>query len=507
MTNETMCIPFPGFSEESKQKLSKIDRIRLTTSAKLDRKKRAKLGQFMTPGSVAKFMAGLFKNCKKKSAHLLDAGAGIGSLSSAFLERWITGGFNFQKAFVTAFEVEPLFQDQLTETLRQYTDKNFSYLVEPLDFIEDSTFLLGFGSGISFTHAILNPPYKKISSNSPHRLMLRQVGVETVNLYSAFVALALARLLPGGQLVAIIPRSFCNGPYYRSFRESILREGALHHIHLFTARNKAFKDDGVLQENIIILLEKSGKQGAVTISTSNDDSFSDFSSFSCPFERVIIPNESESFIHIPVSSDQTFDIFPDSVCYSLAALDLKVSTGPVVDFRLKPHLLPMPVSGSVPLLYPCHFSGQKTEWPKSQSKKANAIMLNAETKRWLMPNGFYAVVRRFSSKEEKRRIVASVVSPELFATNFLGFENHLNVFHREKKGLSKEVIYGLTAFLNSSQVDAFFRRFSGHTQVNATDLRCLKYPSLLQLKAIGQWAISKGQFSQEEIDEKISMLP
>jgi hypothetical protein len=81
---------------------------------------------------------------------------------------------------------------------------------------------------------------------------LRLAGIETVNLYSAFVALALTLMQPGGQLVAIIPRSFCNGPYYRPFRAFLLRHAALRHIHLFASRTKAFKDDDVLQENVII---------------------------------------------------------------------------------------------------------------------------------------------------------------------------------------------------------------------------------------------------------------
>ena len=110
-----------------------------------------------------------------------------------------------------------------------------------------------------FTHAILNPPYKKINSDSEHLRILRQVGIETVNLYSAFVALSLALMKTGGQLVAIIPRSFCNGPNYRPFREFLLQRAALRHIHLFAFRTEAFKDDGVLQENVIVMLERGGK--------------------------------------------------------------------------------------------------------------------------------------------------------------------------------------------------------------------------------------------------------
>jgi hypothetical protein len=43
---------------------------------------------------------------------------------------------------------------------------------------------------------------------------------------------------------------------------------------------------------------------------------------------------------------------------------------------------------------------------------------------------------------------------------------------------------GLARYLNSQTVDTYFRTFSGHTQVNATDLRNLFYPSLAQLEAL-----------------------
>jgi len=68
---------------------------------------------------------------------------------------------------------------------------------------------------------------------------------------------------------------------------------------------------------------------------------------------------------------------------------------------------------------------------------------------------------------------------------WLGFENHLNYFHAGGKGLDRNLAAGLFAFLNSTVVDQYFRRFSGHTQVNATDLRKLPYPDRDTLKAMG----------------------
>jgi len=49
-----------------------------------------------------------------------------------------------------------------------------------------------------------------------------------------------------------------------------------------------------------------------------------------------------------------------------------------------------------------------------------------------------------------------------------------------------------------------FRRFSGHTQVNATDLRLLKYPERAELKKLGRWVQNQGRLTQEMIDEHVA---
>jgi adenine-specific DNA-methyltransferase len=486
--------------------LEQVELLRKNIGRQTSQQHKAELGQFITPSTVARFMASLFIPSTHQTARLLDAGAGLGSLSAAFLERWIDGDLAFSQVEISAYEIDNKLREHLFETLTK-NQHNLSINVSIVggDFIEEAVKLIQRREK-SFTHAILNPPYKKINSTSSHRLLLRQVEIETVNLYSAFVALAIDLLEPGGQLVAIIPRSFCNGPYYRPFRDLILAKTAIRHMHLFASRDKAFKDDDVLQENIIIVLERFGKQKDINVSSSTDDSFTDIKIHKCPYNRIVFPNDAERFIHVPTSLEYNKIEMSTAVCSSLKDIDLEISTGPVVDFRLSSHLRKNPEPGSVPLLYPNHFSGSSLEWPKLDAKKPNAIMRNTETEKWLYPNGCYVVVRRFSSKEEKRRIVASLVHPTEFDSQMLGFENHLNVFHCGKKGISEDLARGLVMFLNCTAVDEQFRRFSGHTQVNATDLRVMKYPDRKTLAKLGVWAKLQNQFTQEKIDRKIESV-
>ena len=476
-----------------------LDDVRRSVSATLDPEKRAKFGQFMTPTVIADYMSGLFKTWPNH-VELLDPGAGIGSLSEAFAREFFSRA-QAGSLKITAYEIDVLLSEYLREHLEALVEKskkqNHKVVYEILkqDFLHGGTFYQSCGHRI-FTHAILNPPYKKVGSNSSHRFLLRSIGIETVNLYTAFLAVAVGLMRDGGEIVAIIPRSFCNGPYYRPFREWLLALVSIEHIHVFESRNKAFKEDDVLQENIIVHLVRGGEQGNVTVTTSYDSSFSDLKSRSVAFESIVKPNDVERFIYIPtVELQQAPRLFE----YTLAELGMSVSTGPVVDFRLKSYWLPEPNADSVPLLYAHHFAGGEFRWPRPH-KKPNALSPDKEVSKWLMPRGWYVVTKRFSAKEEKRRVVAHVVDPNLLPDCDVGFENHLNVIHISKRGLKPEIARGLAVFLNSTVLDQYFRSFSGHTQVNATDLRSMKFPSLALLAKFGKWAAKQNQPSQEGID-------
>lgn len=482
--------------------LKEIEISRLRVSKATDAKHKSHLGQFLTPEATARFMASLFTTTNRSECRLLDAGAGIGSLAGAFFERCLSGNLAFTNLSLTAYEIDSLLHLELRKTLEPFSKKlGLHYEITGSDFIEDAARRIRSGLLVGYTHAILNPPYKKISSSSRHRLLLSQVGIETVNLYSAFVALSILLMERGGQIVAIIPRSFCNGPYYKSFREFLLSRCAIRKIHLFASRNTAFKDDDVLQENVILHIEVGSQQGNVEITTSTDHRFRDLKTHKYPFDRIVHADDEEKFIHIP-STEANVEI-SEAASYTLKDIDVGVSTGPIVDFRLKEYLRAIPAAGTVPLLYPVHFSGHNIEWPKEKIKKPNSIVRNAETEKWFYPNGYYCVVRRFSSKEERRRIVACVVNPSEFqGYEVLAFENHLNVFHNSKHGLSEYTAKGLSLYLNSTMVDVHFRQFSGHTQVNATDLRLMKYPSREKLIELGKIADETG-YNQEEIDKAV----
>lgn len=478
------------------------------------RSRQEELGQFLTATPVADFMASMFGPLPK-TVRLLDAGAGAGSLTAAFVSRCGEKRDGVRAIEATLYELDGEILDALSATMRECEHRcadagiRFTFSIHAADFIQEMSARLAgdlFGTQPpAFDAAIANPPYRKISTDSAERRALRSVGVETSNLYTGFIALIHRLLVPGGQLVGITPRSFCNGPYFRPFREDFLSQLELRRLHVFESRQAAFREDSVLQENIIFHAVKGRNQPEeLTISSSSGEHGDEISEDIIPFVEIVHPRDPEKFIHIPsAASHATAKETMNGLHTSLASLGLTISTGRVVDFRLKDALRKEPERGTVPLLYPCHFNGGTVHWPKLETRKPNAILDNDDTRPWLVPSGVYLLTKRFTSKEERRRLVACLYDPDLVKAKWVGFENHLNYFHASGHGLERTLACGLFAFLNSTVVDQYFRRFSGHTQVNATDLRTLAYPDRDTLEAMGR-EMKTLDLSQAEIDQLVT---
>jgi adenine-specific DNA-methyltransferase len=484
---------------------------RIHFSAKLSRKYRSELGQFLTPAPIARFMAEQFSNLLG-DIRLLDPGAGVGSLTTTFVERLLINPDRVKSCFITVYEIEPTFISSLKECLTQCcialerAGIKASYCLYEESFIEAAAKvdLPLFPQSISnFTHVIINPPYKKICSRSNEKKLLTNIGIETTNLYSAFVWLAMRQIAEDGEIVAIVPRSFCNGTYFRPFRKALLEEMGLRKIHVFESRSTAFVEDDILQENIVFEAVKTKlKPSFVEVSNNSENALDEISEMRLvSYDEVIGIGDSEQFIHIITNSlEDALRVQMDKLPCTLDELNLTVSTGPVVDFRLRAALTNYLDDKSVPLIYPESIELGKVVFPPHNPRKAIAIEHNQETQKWLVPRGWYVLVKRFSAKEEKRRVVAAVCSP--MDEPWLGIENHINYYHAKGEGINPDLARGLTAFLNSTLFDRYFRQFSGHTQINATDLRRVKYPCRDDLIALGS-QIDDSISTQEQLDNLV----
>ncbi|HEV2297654.1 MAG TPA: BsuBI/PstI family type II restriction endonuclease [Candidatus Acidoferrales bacterium] len=488
-----------------------VDFFRLDANRKLDPDRRSDFGQFMTPPATARLMASMFE-AKHEELTLLDAGAGVGSLTAAFVSEVCSRKDKPKSIRATAHEIDSELCEYLVGTLQQCKKTcessgiAFDCDVIQGDFIDEGAGLLRnemFSSVRRYNCAIMNPPYRKINSDSSERRALRAIGVETSNLYTGFLAVVLRMLEAGGELVAITPRSFCNGLYFKSFRKILLDTLALRRIHVFDSRQVAFKEDDVLQENVIFHGGKGPKKSErVTISSSTGPEDDFVTVREVPHEKIVRPGDPEHYIHIVPDELGASVAHQMSELYtSLAELDVEVSTGRVVDFRATDFLRDHPTAKTVPLIYPRNFENGYIRWPKPGNKpQALAVLPGAQE--LLVPKGIYVLVKRFSSKEEKRRVVAALYDPKRIPAEWVGFENHTNFFHRNGKGLASGLAKGFAAFLNSTLVDLYFRQFSGHTQVNATDLRNFRYPRKSQLEQLGS-RIGDEFPSQEEIDRDL----
>lgn len=158
------------------------------------RQRQEELGQFLTASSVADFMASMFGSLPR-TVRLLDAGAGAGSLTAAFVSGLCEKKESVRAIEATLYELDPEILDSLSATMQECHRRcseagiRFAFTIHSADFIQEMSARLAcdlFGSlPPDFAAAIANPPYRKISTDSAERRALRSVGIETSNLYRA----------------------------------------------------------------------------------------------------------------------------------------------------------------------------------------------------------------------------------------------------------------------------------------------------------------------------------
>jgi len=208
-----------------------------------------------------------------------------------------------------------------------------------------------------------------------------------------------------------------------------------------------------------------------------------------PLESVVDLRSRDFVLHIPTAeTDDEVLSFVRAWPQTLGSLGLSVSTGPVVAFRARESLLyeADAAEEAVPLLWLQHVQSMAVRWPIPGVHKPQFFRVEPSTQKLLLPSDNYVVMRRFSAKEEARRLVAAPLYGRELSESTLALENHLNYIYRLRGSLTREEAAGLSAVLGSALLDRYFRVSNGNTQVNATELRALPLPALREITAIGE---------------------
>lgn len=479
--------------------LAQIMRIQAERAKSESRSASKERGQFFTPPSVASFMAGRLKSLPSE-IRLLDPGAGIGMLTAAVCER-VTRLPGRRALTVDAFETDASVISSLEEVLKlcqrvlSAAGHCMRFTIHAKDFVlaNDADTGLLFSRTIQprYNAVIMNPPYYKIGKDSQYATALPQIIHGQPNVYAVFMALGGLLLEPGGQFVSITPRSYCNGPYFRRFRQWFFRRMGIQQVHVFESRSDTFREASVLQESIITVAKRQERQPErITISHSSKRDIKRLpTQMDLPRSLVIDDPAKSAILRLPVSPLEVGVIEAvEQWDQRFQALGLRVSTGPVVMFRTREFHVSDPADDptAVPLLSMHNVRPFCTEWPVVKNGKPRAFANSPESRRFLVPAGRYVLIRRFSAKEERRRLTASWLSSSSSSFDWIAIENHLNYVYHADRSLAESEMVGITAMLNSRLLDTYFRTISGNTQVNAAEIRAMPFPSLLTLDELGR---------------------
>ena len=381
--------------------------------------------------------------------------------------------------------------------------KNISYKVIEDNYIltqsDDYNFILdNDNQDDKFDFVIGNPPYLKIGKNAPEALAMPDVCYGAPNLYFLFASMSIFNLKDNCELVYIIPRSWTSGAYFKAFRKKVFSSCVIENIHLFVSRDKVFDNENVLQETIIIKIRKTLiKPDYIRISSTNTNKdFTKLVEYEAPYSSIVSGTDNYVFL---VTNENEKNVINKLNKWkdTLPSIGLKMKTGLTVDFRNRDALSSIPEPSSIPLFYSQHIQNGFVNFPIGKENE----YLNTEQKGLIQKNSNYLFVKRFTAKEEHRRLQCGVY----IARKHPGYEkistqNKIN-FIAGAKELSECLVYGLYVLFNSTFYDLYYRILNGSTQVNSTEVNSMPVPPLEIIQDMGKKLISNKDMSEESCDK------
>lgn len=482
-------------------------------------------GQFFTPLSIARFMASMARE-RTGVISILDPGCGTCILSSCLIEELINKGPGIERVILVCYETDASiipYAESVLQNLKQWCfgkDVNFEYSIHKDDFVIANkvalatyTSLFNDENEATFDIIISNPPYFKLAKNDERTLAAKSVVNGHANIYAIFMAVSAQLLNQGGELIFITPRSFSSGSYFQAFRTNFFNKVNIEQAHLFHSRKDTFSKDKVLQETMILKCfpkENNAHNDEITVTSSNGiKDLEAPETITLPADLVIKYDSLDKMVYLPISEKEKaiVELFR-SWKGTLNTYNIQISTGPVVAHRAWDHIKEVEPSEEAfdpaPLFWLHNVSKMKLTWPLTRPNKGQYILIQERSLPILIPNKNYLLLRRFSSKDDKSRLIATPYFSRSSNATHIGVENKLNYIYRPNGELEECEIFGLAGLLNSTIFDQFFRILNGNVNVSATELRLMPLPPHETIKEIGRQLMQIEIFSVEIINQVVN---
>ncbi|MDN5966626.1 MAG: Eco57I restriction-modification methylase domain-containing protein [Hafniaceae bacterium] len=464
------------------------------------------MGQFTTPMPVAEYMAErLIDDADvsiNQSVKLLDPGAGTGVLGLAVVEK-LFSKYPKCKIKLVVYENEPIALRVLKSNLSlakswsaesgldfSYEIRERNYILEEEGTLEDGVF--SFES--NYDLVIANPPYKKLSKDSLEADAMNFVVHGAPNLYGFFWAKSAIELRQNATSVFIVPRSWMSGAYFERLRAFVFAQGSIVELHAFDNRNNVFGSTKVLQELVIVVFKKKRVDSVQIWSHDNITSLEQSESILVPRGLVVVGDEQRVYL---ITNAHQLALAKWAVALPSTFLDsgLKMKTGLTVCFRNRDLVEDEPSANNVPIFYADDFYGHEI-----RLKRESSQYLSKKRAGLLQDNVDYIFVKRFSTKEESRRIQTAYYEAERFSDEKqISTDNKLNFVVAS----SSDLLKGAFLVMSSTIFDEYYRLLSGNTQVNLTEINSMKFPDKHSLATLGKkYTISElTRMTQERIDQ------
>lgn len=466
---------------------------------------RKKRGQYFTPKRVSEFMVQLIDDIPADNEiRVLDPGAGVGNFESALCEYIKSTASKVRLSFDLYEDCEdiiPFLKMNMRACQEDMAQKglDISYNIFKENFIlaRMKEFQGEAGSRtqseeLLYDFIICNPPYYKLKRASPEAIAMNEIVKGQPNIYVLFMAMAAKLMSNQGQLVVLTPRSYCTGNYFSEFRKWFFSQIVPVRFHEFESR-RLLKKDAVLQEMLILKGERGRERpDRITISMSykEPNQTTELTKREVPFDMVLVSRDDDIRIRIPTTAiDELIATEVDKLQFTLIDLGFKALTGPVVPFRATEYLLNAMDGKSefAPLIWMENIECGRVVWPLSSTKKPMALRVGEKTSRLRIPNDNYVLIKRFSTKEGKRRINAGVFEKRWFNVQSIAIENHVNYIYKVGATLTEDEAYGIAEIFNSKLYNRYFQMTNGSTQVDVSELNRIPLPSLDLIVRIGKY--------------------